>query len=73
MTRLTSLFLLLTLGQILGCARHAPKGGVDFVIPRGCLTADPMLLGCNSSQSPPACKHAKLNYQKGCEVLVVRK
>lgn len=74
MTRTKStLLLILCLSLSLGCARHAPAKGVDYIVSKDCLLSDVHLEGCNTSQSPPVCKTAKIKYRKGCEALVIRK
>lgn len=71
-------FFILAIGlmflPVCGCAsRHVIKGGIDMVIPRSALTADPVLKGCDTTSPTPKCKKIVLQYKKGSEQLAISK
>jgi hypothetical protein len=63
MKRWTLFLAVLCLGIGSGCAAH--QKGVMLLVDPSCLTAPIELTGCDLLDTH--CKHAKIQYRKGCE------
>lgn len=69
----TKFLILVTLTLTTGCARHAVKPGIDYLVGPECKVSARLMNCTPAANNPPICKKVSVSYKQGCEVLAIRK